>query len=141
MRRDSALASALAPALRRVREKLRTGGVPQERPYLLWVKTLACSARHLGPCEGITEADHDNRARGLSQKREDRSAFPMCVLHHGQRTRFTGVFRVFDRTRMHAFIDSAQRETRWRYNLAFPTPAHWENWKAHVLPRLIEAAA
>jgi hypothetical protein len=79
--------------------------------YMLFVKKLACSARHLSPCSGPVEADHVGR-RGISQKSDDRLTVPMCQKHHRERHGFCGAFRDFDQERMRQFIAEALVKTQ-----------------------------
>ena len=58
--------------------------------YLQWIRSRPCifeSAR----CQGPTEAHHATGA-GMGLKTSDRSAMPLCTLHHRQRHDHTGPF-------------------------------------------------
>lgn len=69
-----------------------------------WVKQQPCAARHLGPCDGVIEADHAGR-RGIGQKADDRTCIPLCTRHHRARTDWTGVFKTWTQTTMRAWLE------------------------------------
>lgn len=87
------------------RGKKRSKYATRERnvDYMLWVKTLPCSARQYGPCSGVVEADHAG-ARGLGRKCPDEETIPICTGHHRERTDFSGAFKTWNRDMMRAFL-------------------------------------
>jgi hypothetical protein len=88
-------------------------GRARDTTYLLWVKTLRCSARGVPghECAGVIEADHAGR-RPLGRKCDDDQAVPHCALAHRQRESFAGPFRGWTRERMRAYLDAAIEETQ-----------------------------
>lgn len=74
--------------------------------YMMWVKSLECLAQSMGPCDGVTEADHVG-ARAASHKSADDETIPLCTRHHAMRTAFTGVFKRFDRSAMREWVATA----------------------------------
>lgn len=62
---------------------------PRDTPRMCWVKAQPCCAAlsmrasfpSIGPCEGVTEADHAG-AHGMGNKADDDTVIPLCVRHH-----------------------------------------------------------
>lgn len=93
----------------------------RDSAFMLWVKTLPCWARGLSQCGGVIEADHAG-ARGLGRKADDDTCIPLCMLHHRQRTDFTGPFKAWGRLRMRQWLADARADTARRRAGHTPTP-------------------
>lgn len=101
------------------RGKGRTKYARRERDvdYMLRVKTLPCVARHLGPCDGVVEADHAG-PRGIGQKADDTTTIPICTGHHRDRTDFSGAFKHWNQAMMREFLSSSIDATRYALGLS-----------------------
>ena len=95
----------------RTRKRSRYRQRERQVDYMLWVKTLPCVARHLGPCSGVVEADHAG-ARGLGQKCSDIETIPICTGHHRERTDFSGTFKTWNKDGMRVFLAGAIASTQ-----------------------------
>lgn len=57
---------------------------------MLWIKEQSCCAandlllpsEYVGPCQGVTEADHAGGGSGMGRKAPDHTCIPLCVRHH-----------------------------------------------------------
>lgn len=103
----------------------------RDRDYMLWVKTLACCAGALwietgegddvrrtseaDRCAGAVQAHHAGTNRGMSQKAEDRTCIPLCVLHHTEWHGAAGPFRPWDRERRRAWALQMIGQTQARH--------------------------
>jgi hypothetical protein len=114
--------------VRAFREELRRSSRVRDRSYLSWLHSQSCCAGDLvrdvlDRCGGGIEADHVG-ARGLGQKSSDSESLSLCSRHHSDRHNLLGVFRGWDRERMHAFFAkhltrlrrAYERETRDRFS-------------------------
>lgn len=88
-RRHAKEARDKAKAARPVSEKRHRGRV-RNNAYLAWLRRQPCVARHMGGCDGPTEAAHirtpsPERGKpltGMGVKPSDRFATPLCRAHH-----------------------------------------------------------
>lgn len=71
---------------------------PRDTARMLWIKSLPCCAPGItvlsngvldrapaiaiGPCDGVTEADHAGGGSGTGRKCDDSLIIPLCVRHH-----------------------------------------------------------
>ncbi len=83
----------------------------EDRPYVLWVKTLQCLMAEHGGCSSVVEAHHAG-PRGLSQKAHDHTCVPLCSLHHHDRHAATGVWKTYRKADFRAWADRAIRKTQ-----------------------------
>lgn len=95
----------------RTRKRSRYARRERNVDFMLWVKTLPCVARALGPCSGVVEADHAG-SRGLGQKCPDEETIPICTGHHRERTDFSGAFKTWDQNAMRGFLELAIEHTQ-----------------------------
>ena len=101
--------------IRRRRPTPRRASRVRDTDYMLWVKTLDCAAHGMSPCGGVIEADHGGR-RGLGQKSDDTTTYPLCTTHHRERTDFSGPFKRWSQADMRGWIAAAIEHTQalWR---------------------------
>ena len=100
--------------LPRRRDLPRRGARVRDPAYLAQVRTLPCwfGVTHDGHrCDGRMEADHAGY-RGLGAKSNDDEAIPLCLLHHRQRTDFSGPFKGWDQGRMRGWLNDGITWTR-----------------------------
>lgn len=95
----------------RRRTKPRRSDRVRDPEFLAWVHTLPCAARALSPCYGPIEADHQGW-RPFGRKADDVTAVPLCLLHHRQRTDFSGPFRAWSREDMRIWLRANVEETQ-----------------------------
>jgi hypothetical protein len=101
--------------LRRTRMQRRPGSTKYARrerhiEYMLWVKTLPCSAQSLPGhvCHGAIEADHAMWEHGKGEKCHDSECIPLCKRGHEQKTAYSGPgggpFRTWSQDQMRAWL-------------------------------------
>lgn len=78
--------------------------------YRRAVAELPCRARHLSPCDGVVDPDHQGR-RGMGQKCSDYECVPMCRLHHELRL-FKGPFASWSGAEMDQWLYEGIVETQ-----------------------------
>lgn len=86
-------------------------GVGRDRWYLAWVRTLPCLLEAESySCNGPVHAHH------AGPKRLDRTAVPLCMVHHDQWHSANGYFRGWERNARRAWAEIAISVTQQRHD-------------------------
>lgn len=101
----------------RARRKERTEGVWEDRRYLAWIASQACTLhrRRDVPCAGRVEAHHAGRRPGIAMKALDATAIPLCQRHHRDYHEFTGPFLQSTSVGRQLWADFVIEQMRGRY--------------------------
>lgn len=89
----------------------------EDKGYLAWLRACPCALSGKDPCNGPIEAHHNTHGvgaekRGMSQKTDDRRAFPLCLWHHRTFHDLTGYFRRWVKSQRNQWQDD--NSTLWR---------------------------
>jgi hypothetical protein len=97
----------------------------EDRPRLLWTKTLPCFAPGApAGCSTVVEANHGTgvRERGGSQKAHDDTAWPLCSQHHADWGHNSGPFKGWCQAQRRGFEEWAIATVRSWWDRRRPLP-------------------